>query len=210
MHRSCSSQRWPRSPQRRHSPPPVRNRRPPCPRAAFAPMSSSSPTTSSRAGKPARAVTRLPPGTGVGARGRRLGASRGRWWMVPGGAARREHVHGGVTSSHAERRDERHPAARAGRRQCDRLEGTRRNRGACRVRRVRRRRTRARYDDYAGIDVRGKIVAVFSNAPSSFPSEPRAHYASADLKQRNAADCGAVALVTVLGPDDQSGTRGAR
>src|SRR4051794_5725476 len=59
------------------------------------------------------------------------------------------------------------------------------------------------YDDYAGVDVRGKIVAVFSNAPSTFPSEPRAHYASADLKQRNAADRGAVALVTVLGPDDQ-------
>jgi Peptidase family M28/PA domain len=58
------------------------------------------------------------------------------------------------------------------------------------------------YDDYAGLDVRGKIVALRFNAPHKLPSEPRAHYASTDHKLKNAADHGAVAVVTVLGPDD--------
>ena len=58
------------------------------------------------------------------------------------------------------------------------------------------------YDDYAGLDVAGKIVAILSNAPSKLPSEPRAHYASTEHKFKNAADHGAVAVVTVLGPDD--------
>jgi len=58
------------------------------------------------------------------------------------------------------------------------------------------------YDDYAGLDVKGKIVALRFNAPEKLPSEPRAHYASTDHKLKNAADHGAVAVVTVLGPDD--------
>ena len=58
------------------------------------------------------------------------------------------------------------------------------------------------YDDYAGIDVKGKIVALLYNAPPKLPSEPRAHYASADHKLRNAADHGAAAVLTLFGPDD--------
>jgi Zn-dependent M28 family amino/carboxypeptidase len=58
------------------------------------------------------------------------------------------------------------------------------------------------YDDYAGIDVKGKIVALLYNAPPQLPSEPRAHYASADHKLKNAADHGAAAVLTLLGPDD--------
>ncbi len=58
------------------------------------------------------------------------------------------------------------------------------------------------YDDYAGLDVKGKVVALVFNSPAKFPSEPRAHYASVDLKLKNAADHGAVAVVTILGPDD--------
>jgi Zn-dependent M28 family amino/carboxypeptidase len=58
------------------------------------------------------------------------------------------------------------------------------------------------YDDYAALDVTGKIVAILSNAPGTFPSEPRAHFASNEHKLKNAADHGAVAVVTVLGPDD--------
>ncbi len=58
------------------------------------------------------------------------------------------------------------------------------------------------HDDYAGLDVTGKIVALFSNAPGKLPSEPRAYYASTDHKLKNAADHGAAAVVTVLGPDD--------
>lgn len=55
-----------------------------------------------------------------------------------------------------------------------------------------------KYDDYAGADVKGKIVALLSNAPASFPSEPRAHYASFEQKRRTAAERGAVGLVIVL------------
>lgn len=58
------------------------------------------------------------------------------------------------------------------------------------------------HDDYAGLDVKGKIVAMLANAPASLPGEPRAYYASGDHKLKNAADRGAVAVVTLLGPDD--------
>ena len=58
------------------------------------------------------------------------------------------------------------------------------------------------YDDYAGLDVKGKIVALLFNAPEKFPSEPRAHYASTDYKLKNAADHGAAAVVNVLAPGD--------
>ena len=50
--------------------------------------------------------------------------------------------------------------------------------------------------------MKGKIVALLFNAPARLPSEPRAYYASADHKLKNAADHGAVALITLLGPDD--------
>jgi hypothetical protein len=51
------------------------------------------------------------------------------------------------------------------------------------------------YDDYAGVDVKGKIVVMFANAPATFPSEQRAHFASWELKFRNAADHGAIAVL---------------
>ncbi len=57
------------------------------------------------------------------------------------------------------------------------------------------------HDDYAGIDAKGKIVALLYNAPASFPSEQRAHYASIEQKARNAADHGAVGVVVVFSDD---------
>ncbi len=51
------------------------------------------------------------------------------------------------------------------------------------------------YDDYAGIDVRGEIVALFSNAPAKFASSERAHFSSRDLKAQNAARRGAVGML---------------
>ncbi len=58
------------------------------------------------------------------------------------------------------------------------------------------------YDDYAGVDVKGKIVVMFSNAPATFPSEQRAHFASWELKARNAADHGAIALLGARRAED--------
>ena len=39
------------------------------------------------------------------------------------------------------------------------------------------------YDDYAGVDVKGKIVASLIGAPPSFPSGQRAYYATRILLQ---------------------------
>lgn len=58
------------------------------------------------------------------------------------------------------------------------------------------------YDDYQGIDVRGKIVACFNGAPASFPSNQRAYTGSA--KAEVAAAHGAVGLITFSLPTDVS------
>ena len=42
------------------------------------------------------------------------------------------------------------------------------------------------YDDYAGVDVHGKIVANLYGAPSRFPSTERAYYSDGVVKARNA------------------------
>ena len=56
------------------------------------------------------------------------------------------------------------------------------------------------YDDYANIDVQGKIVACFNGAPTSFPSNQRAYSNSA--KQEVAAKHGAVGIITFSLPTD--------
>ncbi|MBO0938283.1 M28 family peptidase [Fibrella sp. HMF5335] len=56
------------------------------------------------------------------------------------------------------------------------------------------------YDDYAKIDVQGKIVACFNGAPATFPSNQRAYSGSA--KAEVAAARGAVGLITFSLPTD--------
>lgn len=56
------------------------------------------------------------------------------------------------------------------------------------------------YDDYAGIDVSGKIVAYFNGAPATFPSNQRAYYSSA--KAEIAVAHGAVGVVSFSLPTD--------
>lgn len=53
------------------------------------------------------------------------------------------------------------------------------------------------YDDYAGVDVRGKIVLALYGAPPRLPSAPGAHYSSAEQKLSNAAAHGAIGLLAV-------------
>ncbi len=53
------------------------------------------------------------------------------------------------------------------------------------------------YDDYAGIDVRGKIVAALYGAPPKFPSAPGAHYSSSEEKLRTAAEHGAIGFLSI-------------
>jgi hypothetical protein len=59
------------------------------------------------------------------------------------------------------------------------------------------------YDDYAGIDAKGKIVAILWNAPASFPATLRAHHAGGLSKQENAVAHGAVALIGIRTPEDE-------
>lgn len=55
-------------------------------------------------------------------------------------------------------------------------------------------------DDYAGLDVKGKVVVVLTGAPSSFQTEERAHYAGGKTKRIEAAKRGAVGVITLQTP----------
>ncbi|KRA68477.1 aminopeptidase [Caulobacter sp. Root656] len=52
-------------------------------------------------------------------------------------------------------------------------------------------------DDYAGLDVKGKIVVVLNGAPSGLQTEIRAHYSNANVKRAEAAQRGAVGVLTL-------------
>jgi hypothetical protein len=54
-----------------------------------------------------------------------------------------------------------------------------------------------KYDDYDGIDVRGKIVAALYGAPSKMPSAPGAHFSSSEQKLRMAAEHGAIGYISI-------------
>jgi hypothetical protein len=61
-----------------------------------------------------------------------------------------------------------------------------------------------RHDDYASVDVRGKIVAIISGAPKSFPNDQRAYYSDGQLKTRNAAARGAVGVINISSITDEA------
>ena len=58
------------------------------------------------------------------------------------------------------------------------------------------------YDDYANVDVSGRIVAYLSGAPPALPSNPRAYYSSGAVKRAQASARGAVGMVSFTSPDD--------
>jgi hypothetical protein len=59
-----------------------------------------------------------------------------------------------------------------------------------------------KYDDYAGVDVRGKIVAYFAGAPATFTGALRAHYSSSSGKLDNAAAHGAAGVLALNTRED--------
>jgi len=59
------------------------------------------------------------------------------------------------------------------------------------------------YDDYAGADVRGKIVAYLGGAPASFPAEERAHFGATPIKLENAVAHGAVGVLRLWSDEDE-------
>jgi Zn-dependent M28 family amino/carboxypeptidase len=62
---------------------------------------------------------------------------------------------------------------------------------------------RLRHHDYAGIDVKGKIVVVLSGKPRGFPTEEGAHFASGEQKREVAARYGAVGMITIPTPGSE-------
>jgi hypothetical protein len=66
-------------------------------------------------------------------------------------------------------------------------------------------------DDYKGLDVKGKIVAVLRDAQATLPSDVRAHYSSPDQQMAAAMKHGAIGMILIEGttrhnvyPFDQS------
>jgi hypothetical protein len=60
-----------------------------------------------------------------------------------------------------------------------------------------------RYDDYAGVNVKGKIVALLGGAPPSLPSELQAHLSAGREKFRGARDHGAVGVISLRSPKSE-------
>ena len=56
------------------------------------------------------------------------------------------------------------------------------------------------HDDYAGVDVKGKIAVVLDNAPARFPTDERAFYASSLEKLRELERRGAVGVIFLGDP----------
>ncbi|MGE0554857.1 MAG: CocE/NonD family hydrolase [Gemmatimonadales bacterium] len=64
------------------------------------------------------------------------------------------------------------------------------------------------YDDYQGIDVRGRLVVTLFGGPSALPPDIRAHYAALAMKERTALAHGAVGMVTLFpGPAEVVGDK---
>ena len=56
------------------------------------------------------------------------------------------------------------------------------------------------HDDYAGLDVAGKIVVMLEGRPEAWPTEEGAHLASGRQKARHAAEAGAVGRIILQTP----------
>ncbi len=59
-----------------------------------------------------------------------------------------------------------------------------------------------KYDDYSGIDIKGKAVVLFRNAPPSDSAWDLGQYASLRYKASKARELGARVLIVVTGPED--------
>ncbi len=60
-----------------------------------------------------------------------------------------------------------------------------------------------KYDDYAGLDARGKIVVCLYGAPATFPSTERAYFSDFLTKGQTAVAHGAAGMIFVLPPEEQ-------
>ncbi|TCO76096.1 M28 family metallopeptidase [Chromatocurvus halotolerans] len=60
------------------------------------------------------------------------------------------------------------------------------------------------HDDFAGVDVAGKIAVVLNSAPASFPDAERAYYAHRIEKWRALEERGAVGMITLGDPEREA------
>jgi hypothetical protein len=60
------------------------------------------------------------------------------------------------------------------------------------------------YDDFTGLDVRGKVLVEFRGAPPRFPVNERAYYSNGQVKDQLAAARGAIGVITITKPDDEA------
>jgi Zn-dependent M28 family amino/carboxypeptidase len=58
----------------------------------------------------------------------------------------------------------------------------------------------AKYDDFAGVDLKNKIAVIVTGGPSSIPTSVKAHYQSGEERRKNLAAAGAVGLITIPNP----------
>jgi hypothetical protein len=59
------------------------------------------------------------------------------------------------------------------------------------------------YDDFAGLDLKGKIAAFVTGGPSSVPTSVKAHYQSTEERRKNLASAGALGTITIPNPTAQ-------
>lgn len=59
------------------------------------------------------------------------------------------------------------------------------------------------HDDFAAVDVKGKILVELTGAPPGFTNDERAYYSSGSGKQALAVELGAVGIVTIRTPVDR-------
>jgi Zn-dependent M28 family amino/carboxypeptidase len=57
------------------------------------------------------------------------------------------------------------------------------------------------YDDFAGVDIRGKIVVIFSGSPSEIPGALASHYQTAAERWKVLRAAGAVGIVSLINPN---------
>src|ERR1700731_512572 len=56
------------------------------------------------------------------------------------------------------------------------------------------------YDDFAGVDVRGKIIVIFSGSPAEIPGALASHYQTAAERWKVLRAAGAIGIVTLMNP----------
>ncbi len=60
------------------------------------------------------------------------------------------------------------------------------------------------HDDFAGLDVRGKVLVSFRGAPPRFPNNERAYYSNSVIKDQLAAAHGAIGVLQIQKPADEA------